>query len=114
MTDPTLRAFSAPAVRYFQEVARAGSFRKAAEQLNALLCFDVAPRIGMSFAGEYALKSCVLVPRGHPFEGKRTLSLAECAEYPLILPDETQYLRGILDQMFHEVGAKPTPYIQTN
>jgi DNA-binding transcriptional LysR family regulator len=232
MPDPNLRAFSAPAVRYFQEVARAGSFRKAAEQLNvaasavhrhvglledqigtrlferspgrgglkltaagevlahrlqtamgeislalreieglsgvqrgrvaigtsdvlatdfmpsvlaefkrahprvdvhvrvgspnqmvdqlldhhldALLCFDVAPRIGMSFAGEYALRSCVLVPRGHPVAAKRTLSLAECAEYPLILPDETQYLRGILDQMFHEVGVKPAPYIQTN
>jgi DNA-binding transcriptional LysR family regulator len=82
--------------------------------LDALLCFDIAPRIGMSFAGEYALKSCVLVPRGHAFVGKRALSLAECAEYPLILPDETQYLRGILDQMFHEVGVKPAPYIQTN
>ncbi|HEX4504363.1 MAG TPA: LysR family transcriptional regulator [Alphaproteobacteria bacterium] len=232
MADPLLRVFSAPAVRYFQEVARAGSFRKAAEQLNvaasavhrhvglleeqigtrlfdrspgrgglkltaagevlahrlqaamgevstalreieglsgvqrgrvaigtsdvlatdfmpsvlaefkrahprvdvhvrvgspsqmadqlldhhldALLCFDAAPRIGMSFVGEYALKSCVLVPRGHPFAEKRMLSLAECAEYPLILPDETQYLRGILDQMFHEVGVKPAPYIQTN
>jgi len=232
MTDPTLRAFSAPAVRYFQEVARAGSFRKAAEQLNiaasavhrhvglledqigtrlferspgrgglkltaagevlahrlqtamgeisialkeieglsgvqrgrvsigtsdvlatdfmpsvlaefkrahprvdvhvrvgslnmmvdqllehqldALLFLDVAPRIGMGFAGEYALKSCVLVPRGHPLAGKRTISLAECAEYPLILPDETQYLRGILDRMFHEVGVKTAPYIQTN
>jgi DNA-binding transcriptional LysR family regulator len=233
MSDPVLlRAFSAPAVRYFQEVARAGSFRKAAEQLNvaasavhrhvgileeqigtrlfdrspgrgglkltaagevlahrlqtamgevsialkeieglsgiqrgrvsigtsdvlatdflpsvlaefkrahprvevnvrvgspgqmidqlldhhldAVLCFDIAPRIGVSFAGEFALKSCVLAPRGHPLAGKRTVSLAECAEYPLILPDETQYLRGILDQMFHEVGVKPAPFLQTN
>jgi DNA-binding transcriptional LysR family regulator len=232
MSDPMLRLFNAPAVRYFQEVARAGSFRKAAEhlhvaasavhrhvgvleeqigtrlferspgrgglkltaagevlahrlqtamgeitvalkeieglsgtrrghvsvgtsdvlatdflpsvlaefkrshprvevnvrvgapaqmidqlldhQLDAVLCFDAPPRIGLAFRGEFALKSCVLVPRGHRLANKRAVSLAECAEYPLILPDETQYLRGILDQMFHEVGVKPAPYIQTN
>jgi len=82
--------------------------------LDAMLAYDVAPRIGLSFAGEFALKTCVLTPRGHPLSGKRLVSLSECAEYPLILPDETQYLRGILDQMFHEVGVKPAPFIATN
>jgi len=83
-------------------------------QLDAILAYDVAPRIGLTFAGEFALKTCVLAPRGHPLSAKRSVSLAECAEYPLILPDETQYLRGILDQMFHEVGVKPAPFIATN
>ena len=58
---------------------RVGSPNQMVDQLldhhlDALLCFDVAPRIGMSFAGEYALKSCVLMPRGHPFADKRALS----------------------------------------
>ena len=232
MADPILRSFSAPAVRYFLEVARAASFRKAAEQLNvaasavhrhvalledqigtrlferspgrgglkltaagevmahrlqssigeistglmeierlngvqrgrvtigtsdvlatdlmpsvvaefkrahpqvavhvrvgntlqmadqlldhdldALLCFDAAPRIGMSFSGEFALKTCVLVPRAHPLANRSMVSLAECAKYPLIMPDVTQYLRAILEQMFYEAGVKPLPFIQTD
>ena len=85
-----------------------------AHPLDVVLSYDVAPRIGLSFAGEFALKTCVLMPRGHRLSGKRAVSLSECAEYPLILPDETQYLRGILDQMFHEVGVKPAPFIATN
>jgi DNA-binding transcriptional LysR family regulator len=82
--------------------------------LDVVLAFDVAPRIGLSLPGEFALKTCVLVQQGHPLSGKRSVSLAECTQYPLILPDETQYLRGILDRMFHEVGVKPAPFIATN
>lgn len=83
-------------------------------QFDALLSFDAPPRVGMNIIADYALKSCVLAPKGHPITRKKSVSFAELVQYPLILPASSEYIRGFLQQMFHEAGVRSAPFIQTD
>ena len=86
----------------------------AAYEVDLALVYRPAMQPTLRVIASIPQRLVVIVRSDHPLAAKKTVRLSECAEYPLILPDETQYLRGILDQMFHEVGVKPAPFIATN
>lgn len=48
----------------------------------------------------------IVVPR-HPLAGRSSVTLAECVEWPLILPDASWPLRRLLDERLARLGAAP-------
>lgn len=70
------------------------------------LAFDPQPHPGIELFDTCELPVGAIMGPGHPLERRRGLALAECAPYPLILPDESWPLRRLLDR---EIEKLETP-----
>lgn len=70
------------------------------------LAFDPQPQPGIELFDTCELPVGAIMGPGHPLEGRKRIGLAECAPYPLILPDESWPLRRLLDR---EIGKLDTP-----
>ena len=51
---------------------------------------------------------CAIVPAGHPLGKKRSLSVRDLAEYPLVLNRSDSSSRQVVDQAFDREGLVPT------
>jgi DNA-binding transcriptional LysR family regulator len=57
----------------------------------------------------------LVVPPDHPMAGAPSVSLAECADLPLIIPDPTLSLRLVIDQIWERtIGVIPYNCIEVN
>lgn len=56
----------------------------------------------------------VAMAPAHPLAAKPWLKLADCVGQPLVLPDETLMLRGVLDSLLARVGVRTTPDYVSN
>lgn len=83
------------------------------DRLDVALGYDMPPQIGITFAAEYALGSCIVVHRDHPLARRESVRLAECAIYDLAMPDDEHYLRPILNRVFGDGPVRP-PLLVTN
>lgn len=71
-----------------------------------------APGLRTASAVESRLGAAVLP--SHPLAGQRSVSLAVCAEHPLILPGAGMTLRSLLDDGFARLGVAVDAIIETN
>lgn len=51
----------------------------------------------------------VVVPKGHPFEKRKTVTLKEVADYPQILFSKTSGFRNLQEQIFEKEGIRIRP-----
>ncbi|ASJ71108.1 LysR family transcriptional regulator [Granulosicoccus antarcticus] len=104
---------------------QAGSSFKAAggHDLNRLLhehaadvaiIFDAEPNAGTDMLMRRQLPVGAIVSQAHPFAKRKQLSIMECAEYPLILPDQSWPLRRILDEMLQQLSIEPNVLTTSN
>lgn len=84
------------------------------DQIDVVLAYDVPPQIGITFAVEYALGSCIVAHKDHPLARKASVRLAECANYDLAMPDDEHYLRAILNRVYGDGNAIRPPLLATN
>lgn len=81
-------------------------------------CYDVAfcskhtadPAI--DFVPIASQELVLIVPKEHPLAGKDCTMLCETLAYPQIVFDNRSGLRGIVDGLFSEIGAFPTPAME--
>jgi len=103
----------------------AGSSFKAAggQDLNRLLLehaadvaimFDPQDEPGIQNLLSRQLPVGAIVSPGHPLSGQRQVSIVDCTEYPLILPDLSWPLRRILDDMLRQLDKQPTILTTSN
>lgn len=85
-----------------------------ADQVDIVLSYDVPQQIGLHFVAEYALGSSIVVHKDHPLAQKKSVRLAECANYTLALPDDEHYLRALVNRIFGESRAIRPPLLVTN
>lgn len=69
------------------------------------LAFDPQPHSGIELFDSCELPVGAVMGPGHPLADTSRLSLAECAPYPLILPDESWPLRRLLDREIKELDT---------
>lgn len=81
------------------------------DKLDMAVLYEVQPQIEIRFVAEYAFGSAVVVRKDHPFAGRRMVSLAECAAYPLAM---ASYRSDLLQRMATELGEMPSPFVRTN
>lgn len=62
------------------------------------LAFDPQPHPAIELFDSCELAVGAIMGPGHPLEGRESVGLAECAPYPLILPDDSWPLRRLLDR----------------
>ena len=56
----------------------------------------------------------VLLPRDHELANREKLSIGECLQYPLVLPDKQMGVRQVIDQFARSKGLVPDPIIASN
>lgn len=56
----------------------------------------------------------LITGRDHPFEGRKTVKIAELGQYPAILPATGTYTRQLVESTFAEYGVNPKSVIDTN
>ena len=57
----------------------------------------------------------LVVPPGHALAARAEVSLAECSDHPLVIPDETISLRAVLDKAWgRTVGGNPRYAVSVN
>ena len=62
-----------------------------------------------------SMNSAVLAPRGHPLTSRPTVSLVDCADFKLVLPDERLSLRDVIDKAWmRAVGEQPRYFVEAN
>lgn len=71
------------------------------------LAFDQKTVPGIVKLAERSLPVGAVVTTDHPLAGRSEVELAECAGYPLILPDRSWPLRQLLDREIRAGGLRP-------
>lgn len=84
------------------------------DEIDFALAFNPQPHSGIKFAVKRSVAACVMVPRNHPLASRRSVRLAECAPYDLVMPDASLALRATLDRMFAQAGVLPRTVLTTN
>jgi DNA-binding transcriptional LysR family regulator len=74
-------------------------------QADIALAFDPQPHPGIEILASCELPVGAIMSPGHPLAGSGRLELAECAPYPLILPDETWPLYRLLDREINSIDV---------
>lgn len=75
-----------------------------AGKADIALSFDPRPHPEIELYEARELPVGAVMGPGHPLEKRTRLELAECAPYPLILPDESWPLRRLLDREIERLG----------
>ncbi len=78
------------------------------------LTFDPQDAPGIVRFAERQLPVGAVLTPGHPLSGLERVSLAECAEYPLLLPDRSWPLRQRLDQEIRKADLQPQVKTSSN
>lgn len=75
-----------------------------AGRADIALSFDPQPHPDIELFDSCELPVGAVMGPEHPLAGRQRVSLAECAPYPLILPDESWPLRRLLDREIDRYG----------
>lgn len=84
------------------------------DTLDAALCYDPAPTVGLEHLVEIELKTVLLVPARHPLADKESVRIADCAEYGLVWPDQSVTNWQFLNDAFAKANVKPRIVLQSN
>jgi DNA-binding transcriptional LysR family regulator len=82
--------------------------------IDSLLCFGITPKLGLRTIWERRLATMVVVSNEHPLAGRQSVTLAECAQYPLTMQNDDEWTRGFLERMFRQGGVRPRILLRTN
>ena len=100
------------------DVQVAGSPRLLAmladDELDLTLTFSAIILPGLKLIYQRKLGTCVLVPIGHPLASRDSVRLRDCAEYPLTLPDASQGIKRLYDEMFAKTRIQPVTALTSN
>lgn len=83
-------------------------------QIDVLLAYNAPTQIGLRMVHEFKPASYVVVRRDHQLAGRASVSLAECAQFPLALSNDGAVLDGIVGRIAAAAGAKPKIMLTSN
>lgn len=83
-------------------------------QADIALVFDPEPSRDITVIETIELPVGAAISVSHPLAGHKSLSLKECADYPLILPDESWPLRDILNAELKNIVMDPNIMVTTS
>ena len=78
------------------------------------LAFDNPPAPGIECVASCALAVGAIVSPQHPLAGESGVTLQDCAEFPIVLPDQTWPLRDLLDAELSKSGVEPNVVTSSN
>lgn len=83
-------------------------------QADLGIAFNLSAEKDFHEIAERRYTMCALVRRDHPHARRRTISLSDCANFPLALPDRTWGGRKLLDEYLSRTGFRLSPQLDSN
>lgn len=77
-------------------------------EADIVVAFDSPAEQGIEHVSDREMAVGAIVSPDHPLARASAVTLAECAAFPLILPDESWPLRRRLDEKICQLDARPT------
>jgi len=78
------------------------------------LTFNPPRQAQLSVALARDLAIGAVVARGHPLAERPSVTLADCLDYPLVLPTRGMSIRDALDSAFAATGSAPRSFVEAN
>lgn len=83
------------------------------DSIDAAIGYNVRPRPEITNISEHSFAPMIAVARNHPLTKVKKVSLADCAAYPIALPEESQYSCSV-QEMFDRKKLNPRMLLTTN
>ena len=84
------------------------------DEVDIGIGFNLPAPAGIETVFECPVSLGVVVAPGHPLAGHKTLTLAACAGYPLILPSAAMSMRPLLDLAFDAIPGGLQSTVESN
>lgn len=85
-----------------------------AGKLDLAICYAAPRQPEIQVLARAQSNPGVVVARGHPLAGRKSIRLTECASYSFVFPDASLSVRSILDKAFRQAGIRPAGVVTTN
>lgn len=86
----------------------------AGDEVDLILTHDPLERPQVSVLASVHQPFCALVNPDHPLASRSSLTLRECVEYPIALPDTTLAARTLIDRALMRASFKLEPALVSN
>jgi DNA-binding transcriptional LysR family regulator len=86
----------------------------ATDEADLILTHDPLERPQVSVIASAHQPLCALVAPDHPLAGRTSLTLRDCAAYPIALPDTTLAARALIDRVLIRASLKLEPALVSN
>ena len=83
-------------------------------QSDLAIGFDFPQRPNVRQLAVAMVNLGVVVPPDHPFAGRSSVRLDECADYTMVVADTSMVIRPHLEKLFARSGGRPSDLIETN
>lgn len=83
-------------------------------RIDLLLCFNVPPSSDYWAVETLPIGMGIVVPPGHPFASRKSVTLPECQSQDLLLVDDSLSLRRMIETMFAGAAVGPTSPLTSN
>ncbi len=83
-------------------------------KLDLAICYAVPRQPDIQFLARVPSSPGIVVARGHPLAGRKSIRLAECARHSFVLPDASLTSRSIFDKAMRRAGLRPATMVTTN
>lgn len=84
------------------------------DEVDLILIHDLPERGGFDVLATATHPLCALVSPTHPLARRKAVTIADCAGYPLAVPDHSLTARGLLDRAFEEAGVAISTAIESD
>ena len=84
------------------------------DSVDLILTHELPQKPTVSVLSVAAHPLCALVSPRHPLAGKESLTLSDCAPFPLAFPDQTLAARGLLDVAMEEANLNLKPTLESD
>jgi DNA-binding transcriptional LysR family regulator len=84
------------------------------DEIELALAFNPPPHHAIEVAHKIAMRPYVMVRKDHPLSRRRWVRLADCVDYPIVMPEIDTSIREGFDEMFARMRVQPSSIITTN
>ncbi len=83
------------------------------DDLELAFVYNPPARAALHVVASVEKRTCVMVRADHPLASKSFVRLAECAQYPLVMPEYGTRTRELYDEMLAKLPAPPRSVVST-
>lgn len=83
------------------------------DDIDIAMIYNPPVRAAITIVAQVQKPTCIMVRKDHPLARRPSIRLAECAPYPLVMPEYGTRARELYDEMLGKASVTPTWIVTT-